>query len=164
VNQQESDRTDNALKLPGKRLVIAFFEKRPSADHALRTLEEHAVKTGRLGTVGALALDGEGRVDESRLGDRITGGEPGVGTVLNAIAQILAGATSAPRSRPFENGPNLTTDDIARYGAQLDAGDTAVAVLDTHREAELAVVQLTELGGMTEMRHLMGWLRQPSID
>lgn len=136
------------------RLVIAFFESPLAAESALGALQEQAVRHGRRGTVGILSLDGRGRVDTDRLGDRSAEDGPGVGAVLGAIALTVAGDSSLLRDDLFDLGSILSLDDIARYGAELEAGETAIAVLEPHRESDHAVVQLAELGGRAEIHRL----------
>jgi hypothetical protein len=53
------------------------------------------------------------------------------------------------RSHFFDAGSDLSTDDIARLGAELDAGQAAVAVLDGRPQTDRAIVLLTRLGGKT---------------
>jgi hypothetical protein len=51
-------------------------------------------------------------------------------------------------------GSELTTDDIARIGAELEAGHVAVAVAEERPVAERLVVRLAELGGRTQVHRL----------
>src|SRR5215211_9001615 len=106
---------------------MAFFESPRAADSAVRALRKQAAEEERRGTVGILSLDHRGRVDTEGLGDRTAEDGPGVGAVLDAIRLTLAGRSSPRRGLTFDIGSVLSPDDIARYGADLEAGETAVA-------------------------------------
>ena len=45
-------------------------------------------------------------------------------------------------------------DDVARFGAELEIGQAAVAVLERGSATDLAVLGLTERGGKTEVHTL----------
>lgn len=136
------------------QLVISFFENAAAADVASRVLEEDARLRGHAGAVGVLVLDREGRVDGAKLGDRSTSGRLAVGAVLATIARALSGELSFDLGYVFDDASDLSATDIARFGAELDAGGAAVVVLDRHDDADDAVITLTGLGGKTEMHAL----------
>jgi hypothetical protein len=138
----------------GRRFVIAFFETRVAGLGAARKLSREQESAGKRGVVGMLALDDLGRPDLSELGDPATGEGPGIGAVLGAIASALVGGVLPPKDHFFDARSDLTTDDIARIGAELEAGHVAVAVLDRRSPAERIVYPLTELGGKTEIHRL----------
>ena len=138
----------------GRRLVIAFFEASRARDVASLMLLGGAPPEETRGTVGVLALDDRDRVDVPILGDRTTDDGPGIGAVIGAIGLALAGR-DPPRHGPFfDAGSDLSTDDIARFGAELEAGQAAVAVLERGGATALAVLELTGLGGKTEVHWL----------
>jgi hypothetical protein len=58
------------------------------------------------------------------------------------------------RDRFFDTGSDLTTDDIVRFGVELEAGHSAVAALAARSRADRIVVLLAGLGGKTEIHHL----------
>ena len=101
-----------------------------------------------------------GRGGAARLGSRTAGDGPGVGAVLGVIALALAGRVMPERGPFFDARSDLSTDDVARFGAELDAGQAAVAVLGLGQgqgqgpDADRAVVALAGLGGKTEV-HLL---------
>ena len=138
----------------GKQLVIAFFEDAAAGEVAARVLAKEASAEEKQGTVGMLALDEEGKVDVAKLGDRISDDGPGIGAVLGRIALALWGGVMPRRGRFFDARSGLSTDDIVRFGADLEAGQAAVAVLHRGSQADRVVVQLTRLGGKTEVHRL----------
>ena len=138
----------------GAHLVIAFFASPAAGEVAARALEKQASARGRGGSVGLLALDQRGKVATARLGSRTAGDGPGVGAVLGVIALALAGGVLPERGHFFDARSDLSTDDVARFGAELEAGQAAVAVLGQGPDADRAVVELTRLGGKTEA-HLL---------
>lgn len=137
-----------------ERLVIAFFEYSRARDVASRLLLADPAPGEATGIVGVLALDERGRVEAAVLGDPTTEDGPGIGAVLGAIGLSIAGR-DPPRQGPFfDAGSDLSMDDIARIGAELEAGQAAVAVLDRGSATDLAVLELTEMGGKTEVHRL----------
>ena len=74
--------------------------------------------------------------------------------MLGVIALALAGGVMPERGHLFDARSDLSTDDVARFGAELDAGQAAVAVLGHGADAERAVVELTGLGGKAELHRL----------
>jgi hypothetical protein len=145
----------------GKHLVIALFDNPVAGEVVARMLANDAGTGGRPETVGMLALEDDGKIAVAKLGARTTAGDTGVGAVLGMIALALSGGVMPKRHHFFDASSDLSTDDIARLGAELEAGEAAVAILDRRPQAERAVVWLTGLGGRTEVHHLTsGALRQ----
>ena len=138
----------------GKHLVIAFFASPAAGEVAARALGKQESARGRGGSVGLLTLDKRGKVVTAKLGSRTARDGPGVGTVLGVIALALAGGVMPERGHFFDAQSDLSTDDVARFAAELEAGQAAVAVLGQAPDAERAVVELTGLGGKTEV-HLL---------
>jgi len=58
------------------------------------------------------------------------------------------------RDHLFDSRSDLSTDDVARIGAELEAGHAVIAVIGRRRRAERAVVGLTDLGGKTESHRI----------
>ena len=143
-----------AQRRGGKQLVIAFFASPAAGEVAARALGKQESARGRGGSVGLLTLDKRGKVATAKLGSRTAGDEPGVGAVLGVIALALAGGVLPERGHFFDAQSDLSTDDVARFGAELDAGQAAVAVLGHSADAEHAVVELTGLGGKAEVHRL----------
>jgi hypothetical protein len=138
----------------GKQLVIAFFASHAAAAVAERVVTDEAREAGRPGTVGALALNAGGEIEAPRLGEQASPEGPGVGAVLGVIAMAIVGGVLPGRGHLFDADSDLSTDDVARIGAELDAGAAAVAVLEAAPRAEQAVVRLAGLGGRTEMHRM----------
>lgn len=138
----------------GRRLVIAFFEDRLAGFAAARELTGEASSQGRRGEVALLSFDETGRPEVTRLGGGAGDDPPGIGTVLGVIASAVLGGVMPPRRHFFDSRSDLTTDDIARIGAELEAGHTAVAVLERRPRAERVVVRLAGMGGKTEIHRL----------
>lgn len=138
----------------GKKLVIAFFASPAAAEVAERAFSTEARDAGRPGSVGALAVDAHGNIEASKLGDQASPEGPGIGAVLGVIAMAIAGGVLPTRGHLFEASSDLSTDDVARIGAELDAGAAAVAVLEAGPRADQAIVRLTGLGGRTEVHRM----------
>lgn len=143
-----------AKRIGGKQLVIAFFDNPAAGEVVARTLMGHMDPPRRPGVVGVLALDSRGKVASSRLGDRAAEDGPGIGAVLGVIALALSGDVLPEQGPLFDARSDLSTDDVARFSAELEAGQAAVAVLEPRPQAERAVVELAELGGKTEVHSL----------
>jgi hypothetical protein len=140
----------------GRQLVIAFFENPAAGEVAARVLAEQARADSAGGTVGVLALDTWGKIAAGRLGPRASAAGPGVGAVLGVIALAVTGRIMPRRGHLFDARSDLSTDDVARFAAELEAGQAVVAVLDQGPAAERAVIALTGLGGKAEVHWLTG--------
>lgn len=138
----------------GGKLVIAFFANPAAVEVAARVLAKEARDAGRPAAVGALMLDTQGKIDAAKLGDPASPEGPGVGAVLGVIALVIAGGVLPSRGHFFDARSDLSTDDVARFGAELDAGAAAIAVLETGPQAERVLVRLAGLGGRTEVHSL----------
>jgi hypothetical protein len=140
----------------GRQLVIAFFDNPAAGDIAARVLDKHTRADPAGCTVGVLALDTGGGIAAGRLGPRATFDGAGVGAVLGVIALAVTGRVLPRRGHLFDTGSDLSTDDVARFAAELEAGQAVVAVLDQGPAAERAVIALTGLGGKAEVHWLTG--------
>jgi hypothetical protein len=143
--------------MPGsKRLIIAFFENPAAAEVAARAMERRLAVTERHvdAVVGLLSLDPSGRVITAKLGRRAGEDGPGVGAVLGFIALAMTATTLPASGELLDARSELSTDDVARFGAALDSGLAAVAVLEPQERSERAVLHLAELGGKVELHRL----------
>ena len=140
-----------------RRFVLALFASEVAADVAARSVAQGAPGSpGGRCSVGVLTKDERGRITDERLGAGQLPSSEGVGLVLGRIANSCGGASPAgvdpvhERDR-FLPGSDLTMDDIARIGAELDSGSSVVGVLaETAEAAAWALVELAHLGGKAE--------------
>jgi hypothetical protein len=139
----------------GSYLVIAFFESRAEAHDAMLAAAIEANGESRRGRFGMLASDDRGR-PEAVGGGGHTDDHPRLGAVLGQISAALRGGVMPARNHFFDPRSDLTTDDVVRFGAELDAGNVAVAALAARPRADRIVVLLAGLGGKTEIHHLSG--------
>jgi hypothetical protein len=137
----------------GSYLVIAFFETRAEARDALLAASIEASTESRNGWIGMLALGDRGGPEVVFSGEH-TGARSTFGAVLGVIASALLGGVMPPRSHFFDSSSDLTTDDVVRFGAELEAGHPAVAVLARRARADRILVLLAGLGGKTEIHRL----------
>jgi hypothetical protein len=134
-------------------LVFALFESTPHAQAAVRTFtsrwagaREHGVSVGTL--------------IRGASGDVICGTEPSappeedVARFLQVLAGVLTDDVQGivPGSARFTRAFGVTQDDLSRLGAELDAGHVVVAVVVPGDLADDVIVDLTRLGGRTEIR------------
>lgn len=138
----------------GKRFVIAFFETRTEGVAAARALSEMTPGSVDERPVGVLSPDDAGRLDVTMVGANGADDPQGIARVLGVIGSALLGGVMPARSHLLDDASELTTDDIARIGAELEAGHAAVAVLEEPPMAERLVVRSTGLGGRTEIHRL----------
>jgi hypothetical protein len=102
-----------------------------------------------------LSHDGAGSPDVTAFGTHgVADDARGIARLLSVIGSALLGGVMPARSHFLDDGSELTIDDIARFGAELEAGHAAVAVLEERPVAERLVVRLAELGGRTEVHRL----------
>ena len=137
-----------------RHLVIAFFDNAAAGAIAVRVLGKDPCCTGDTGTVGMLLIGSDGSIDLGKLGVRTTGGSAGIGAVLGVIASAISGEVVPERGGLLDADSDLSTDDVARFAADLESGEAGVAVLTRPSGSEEAIVRLTELGGKTEIHHL----------
>jgi uncharacterized membrane protein len=139
-----------------KQLVLAFFNGEAAADAAVAALKEwdKASKEIKLGSIGILVKDDEGKIKTQKLGARHTK----TGVVVGAIAGILSGGISVIGGAIvggiagafFHKGLGLSKEDLARIDGELDGGRAAVAVLAEADEASAVAAKLAESGGQPE--------------
>jgi uncharacterized membrane protein len=142
--------------MANKQLVLAFFNGEAAADVAVSALQEwdKASKEIKLGAIGILVKDDEGKIKTQKLGPRHTG----TGVVVGAIAGLLTGGLSIIGGAVlggiagafFHKGLGLSKEDLARIDGELDGGKAAVAVLADAEDAEAVSARLAESGGQPE--------------
>ncbi len=139
-----------------KQLVLAFFDNEAAADQAVNDLKawDKASKDIKLGAIGVLVKDAEGKIKTHKLGSR----KLGVGAVLGAIAAVLSGGMTLVGGAVvggllgafFHSGLGMSKEDLARIGKELDNGRAAVGVLANDAEAASVSAKLSQLGGKAE--------------
>ncbi len=139
-----------------KHMVMAFFENEAAADAAVEAIKQwdKADKDIKLGAIGVLVKDEEGKIKTHKLGKRKTG----TGAVLFGLAAVLTGGASLLGGLVFggivgsffHKGLGLSKDDLARIDGDLNGGKAAVAVLVNEDEAAALSAKLAELGGVPE--------------
>ena len=77
-----------------------------------------------------------------------------VGAILRLVADAVDGGVLPQRRHFLDQESELLTDDVARIGAELEGGRSAVALLGGVHSAEEAIVAFTELGGRTEVHRI----------
>ncbi len=139
-----------------KQLVLVFFDNEGAADQAVIDLKawDKASKEIKLGAIGVLVKDAQGKIKSQKLGSR----KWGIGAVLGAIAGVLSGGLTLLGGAVvggllgafFHSGLGMSKDDLARIGKELDNGRAAVGVLANDAEAAKISKKLSELGGKVE--------------
>jgi hypothetical protein len=139
-----------------KQLVMAFFESEAAADNAVTAVKDwdKASKEVKLGAIGILVKDEDGKVKTHKLGKRKTG----TGVLLGALVGVLSGGVSIVGGALvggvlgsfFHKGLGLSKDDLDRIGGELDGGKAAVCILAEPDEAAGVSDKLAELGGVPE--------------
>ncbi len=146
------------------QLVLAFFESEADADKAAGDLKTW-VKVSeevKLGAVGVLVKDENGKIKTHKLGARAGGKGAKTGIILGVIAAILSGGVTllggivggavggGILGSLFHRGLGMSDDDISRIGQELDQGRAAVGVVVTADEVPSVSAKLEELGGKPE--------------
>ena len=142
--------------MANKQLVLAFFENETAADGAVAQIKQwdKADKDIKLGAIGILVKDDQGKVKTHKLGKRKTG----TGVALGVLAAVLSGGVTLLGGiigggivgAFFHKGLGMSKEDLARIGGELDGGKAAVGVLTNAEEAAAVSAKLAELGGVPE--------------
>jgi uncharacterized membrane protein len=147
-----------------QQLVLAFFDSEDAADAAVQSLKmwDKATEDIKLGSVGILVKDENGKIKTQKLGGRAGGKGAKTGVVLGIIAAILSGGMTLVAGVVggavlggvfgsfFKRGLGLSKEDLARIGGELDAGHAAVGALVNEAEVERVSDELLSLGGKPE--------------
>jgi uncharacterized membrane protein len=138
-----------------KQLVLAFFDNEAAADQAVDALKQwdKASKDIKLGAIGILVKDDNGKIKTHKLGKRKTG----TGAVLFGLATVLTGGTLLAGvvlggivGSFFRKGLGMSKEDLARIDGKLVGGTAAVCILAAPDEAAAVSTKLAELGGKAE--------------
>ena len=139
-----------------KQLVLAFFDNEAAADQAVDAVKQwdKASKEIKLGAIGVLVKDDNGKIKTHKLGKRKTGTGAvlfGLATVLTGGATLLAGVVfGGIVGSFFRKGLGMSKDDLARIDGELAGGTAAVGILAAPDEAAAVSAKLAELGGKAE--------------
>ncbi len=138
-----------------KQLVLAFFDNEAAADQAVDAVKQwdKASKDVKLGAIGILVKDDNGKIKTHKLGKRKTG----TGAVLFGLATVLTGGTLLAGlvlggivGSFFRKGLGMSKEDLARIDGKLVGGTAAVCILAAPDEAAAVSAKLVELGGKAE--------------
>ena len=137
-----------------KQLVLVYFGNEGAADEAVNAVKQwdKATKEIKLGAIGILVKDKDGKVKTHKVGKRNTG----VGAILGVIAAVLSGGISllggivggGVIGALFHKGLGISKDQMVKIDGYLNDGKAAVGVLVKADEVEAVTTKLTELGGM----------------
>jgi uncharacterized membrane protein len=147
-----------------KHLILTFFDSEQAADNAVESLKnwDKANKDIKLGAIGVLVKDEQGRIKTHKIGKRDTAIGAEVGVVLGIIAGVLSGGIAILGGIIYgvilggiigafiHQGLGLSQEDLKRIGDHLDAGHAAVGVLVEKGEVSSTTDELTRLGGKVE--------------
>ena len=147
-----------------QQLVLAFFDDEAAADAAVQSLKawDKATEEIKLGAIGVLVKDENGKIKSAKLGKRAGGKGAKVGLILGIIAAILSGGITllggvvggavfgGVLGSLFHKGLGLSKEDFERIGGELDSGHAAVGVLVGPDEAQKVADELASLGGKPE--------------
>ena len=143
------------------KLVLAYFDSEESADKAVAELKgwDTASDDVKLGAIGILVKDENGKIKTHKLGARAGGKGAKTGLILGVIAAILSGGVTllggvvagavggALLGSLFHRNVGLSKDDLNRIGAELDQGHAAVGIMATPAEVPGVSAKMKELGG-----------------
>jgi hypothetical protein len=138
-----------------KTVVISIFPDEAAADSAVDGLKSWAkdFKDVDLSAFGVLALDGNGKLKEHKMGSHSTAKGAGIGLVLAAIfpPTLLAGAVGGGiLGRLHHKNLGVTQDEQEHLVGELQGGKAAVAVLSSAVDEPVIAAQLESLGGTPE--------------
>ncbi len=147
-----------------KHLVIALFDNEVTADNAVESLKswDKANEAIKLGAIGVLVKDKDGKIKDHKLGKRDTVEGAGVGLVLGIIAAVLSGGITllggivggailgGVVGTFIHRGLGMSEEDLNKLGTHLDAGRAAVGVIVEKGEVKDTAAKMTELGGKVE--------------
>ena len=79
-----------------KQLVMAFFDNEAAADSAVAALKgwDKATESIKLGAIGILVKDENGKIKQQKLGQRAAGKGVSVGVILGLVAAVLSGGVT----------------------------------------------------------------------
>ena len=158
-----------------ERAVTAYFDSAEQAEQAARDLMDwdKADDEIKLGAIGVLTRDDQGKLKTKNLSSRNTGKGAKVGMGLGALAAVLSGGlTLIPTAVGgavggglvgsfSKKGLGLSDDDLQQLNAQLAEGHAALLVLCDDPEVEATTARLVASGG--EVRRPAGAVSAESL-
>jgi len=139
-----------------RQLVLAVFADEAAADSAAAALKDSGIADGD--AIGILALDGDGKLKQDKVGKRSTGKGAAIGGVIGVFSYaflgpaVLAGAAVGAL---HHKNLGLSDADKARLTVELSGtGKAAVAVMAPDDTASAISDRLTQLGGASERHEL----------
>ena len=134
-----------------RTLVLGIFDNAPAADYAANAMRKSGRTDGD--AIGVLAVDPNGKLDETKVGARSSGKGAGVGAALvllgpAAVGVGVLGGTAA--GALHHKGLQLDGSDRARITSELSGGKAAVGVLAKGEDVEMVSGMLNDLGGTSE--------------
>ena len=148
-----------------KVLVLSVFDTELRADEAAAALKkwDKASEDIKVGGIGILVKDPNGKIKEHKVGVHQAGKGAGVGLVLGLVAAIPTGGLSLAAGAIggviigaivgsfFQKGfKELSRADAERINKEMDAGHAVVGVLVPLAYADATAAELTRVGGRSE--------------
>lgn len=147
-----------------QQLVLAFFDNEAAADQAVEALKQwdRANDDIKLGAVGILVKDENGKIKTHKVGKRAAGKGSKTFAVLGALAGALSGGLSLVGGLVggailggimgafFHVGLGISQHDLERIERELDNNGAAVGIVAPNVEVAGLTAKLAELGGRPE--------------
>jgi hypothetical protein len=139
-----------------KQVVLAIFENEAAADGAVEALKgwDKASNDVKLGAIGVLVLDENGKVKTQKVGSRSVGKGAGIGLILALLTPVglIGGVVGGGLLGALHHkGLGFNEQDRDRISAELASGKAAVGVLAKAEEADAISGELQQLGGKPEV-------------
>jgi len=141
--------------MANRQLVLAFFPDELAADSAASALKDSGIADGD--AIGILALDGDGKLKQDKVGAHSVGKGAAIGGVLGVFtAAFLGPAVLGGMAVGALHHKNLGLSDAdkARLTVELNAGKAAVGVMAHFDTAPAISDRLAQAGGATESYEL----------
>ena len=139
-----------------RQLVLAVFAAEPAADSAAAALKDSGIADGD--AIGILALDGDGKLKQDKVGKRSTGKGAAIGGVIGVFSVAFLGPAvlgGMAVGALHHKNLGLSDADKARLTVELsETGKAAVGVMAHHDTAPAISDRLTQLGGTSEHHEL----------
>jgi uncharacterized membrane protein len=144
-----------------ERAVTAYFDSDAQAEQAAQDLMrwDQANDDLKLGAIGVLTKDAEGKLATKNLSARNTGKGAKIGLGLGALAAVFSGGlTLIPTALAgaaggglvgalSKKGLGMSDEDLQQLSAQLEGGHAALLVLCDEPDVEATAAQLAASGG-----------------